>query len=129
MKKKKQKNKKTAIRTCIACGKKSPKQDMVRFVRSSEGEVCIDQTGKLKGRGANLCGNKVCFDRAVKEGRLERALKVEVGEKCIEMLEEKFRVVLEEREFRKGRKKVVLRVKKEKIEDKIGRPVTRQKDS
>ncbi|MFQ5492992.1 MAG: YlxR family protein, partial [Candidatus Dojkabacteria bacterium] len=55
-----------AIRTCIGTGEKLPKNEMVRFVRNSDGVVVIDPGGKLSGRGANLCMEEEAFDLAVK---------------------------------------------------------------
>lgn len=127
MKKKIQRSKKIAIRTCIACGKKLPKQNMVRFVRTSDDKIVVDGSGKLSGRGANLCAEKKCFDTAIKDNSLSKSLKTKVNDDRISGLRKGFLEVLEEREFRKGKKKVVLKVKKENIEDKIGKSVTRDK--
>ncbi len=68
------KEKKIPLRKCLGCGEMKPKRELVRVVRSPEGEVSLDLTGKQNGRGAYLCPNKACLTAAVKAKRLERAL-------------------------------------------------------
>ncbi|NLS77078.1 MAG: YlxR family protein [Chloroflexi bacterium] len=63
-------------RTCIACRQIASKRDLVRVVRSPDGTIQIDQTGKKPGRGAYLCRRKSCWARATKGKQLEAALKV-----------------------------------------------------
>lgn len=65
-------------RTCIACGRTDAKRQLVRLVRRPNGEVVIDPTGKLAGRGAYLCRTKACWERALEQKRIGRALKVEL---------------------------------------------------
>jgi predicted RNA-binding protein YlxR (DUF448 family) len=65
-------------RSCVACGTKRAKADLVRVVRTSQGEVAVDETGKANGRGAYLCGRSECWEQALiqqKIGRFERALR------------------------------------------------------
>jgi predicted RNA-binding protein YlxR (DUF448 family) len=68
-------------RTCIACRSrqpgdaKQPKRDLIRLVRSPQGDVSVDLTGKKSGRGAYLCANPVCWQAGLAKGVLERALK------------------------------------------------------
>lgn len=76
------------LRTCIACGNKAIKVDMVRFVADKEGNVVIDPAGRQPGRGANLCHNKECFDLALKKNSFGRALRRKVNVKAIESLRE-----------------------------------------
>ncbi|MGB9619039.1 MAG: RNase P modulator RnpM, partial [Armatimonadota bacterium] len=66
---------KTPIRTCVSCRTSSDKKSLMRIVRTSEGDVRIDPTGKVAGRGAYLCGAKECFVRALKGNKLGRALR------------------------------------------------------
>ena len=72
---------KTPIRTCVSCRTSSEKKSLVRIVRTSEGEVRIDPTGKAPGRGAYLCGAKECVALAVKANKLGRALRCEIPER------------------------------------------------
>lgn len=65
------------IRTCIVCRRQRPKREMIRVVRSPEGRVHPDTTGKARGRGAYLCPERGCWERAVQAARgpLDHALK------------------------------------------------------
>ena len=65
-------------RSCIICGTKLTKRDLVRVVLSPTGSCTVDETGKLPGRGAYLCYEPVCWERAVTGGRLAHALRGEV---------------------------------------------------
>lgn len=61
-------------RTCIACRAVRPKRDLVRIVRTPEGAVVVDETGKRNGRGAYLCRQRACWERALEQKQLEQAL-------------------------------------------------------
>ena len=61
-------------RSCVACGSKIPKRDLVRIVRSPQGEVSVDLGGKAPGRGAYLCAANDCWTLALSRGRLSRSL-------------------------------------------------------
>jgi predicted RNA-binding protein YlxR (DUF448 family) len=63
-------------RTCIACRTSRPKRELVRLVRVPSGEVVVDGTGKLNGRGAYLCRSDECWTLAERRRALERALSV-----------------------------------------------------
>jgi predicted RNA-binding protein YlxR (DUF448 family) len=65
-------------RTCVACHTTRPKQELVRVVRTPEGTVTLDETGKRSGRGAYLCRQRDCWHKALKQQQLERALKVKL---------------------------------------------------
>jgi predicted RNA-binding protein YlxR (DUF448 family) len=67
-------------RTCISCRSVRAKRDLVRIVRTPEGEVVVDLTGKKNGRGAYLCRQRVCWETGLKRGAIERALKQAVPE-------------------------------------------------
>ncbi|HBL41015.1 MAG TPA: DUF448 domain-containing protein [Ruminococcaceae bacterium] len=67
------KEKKAPLRKCLGCGEMKPKQELMRVVRSAQGEVALDLTGKMNGRGAYLCIDKKCLTAAIKAKRLERA--------------------------------------------------------
>lgn len=66
-------------RSCVACRQKLPKRDLVRIVRTSQGAVKVDRSGKESGRGAYLCGARDCWQRGVAKGALERSLKVSLS--------------------------------------------------
>lgn len=67
-------------RTCIACRRKDAKRDYVRLVRTPEGTVEVDPTGKRNGRGAYLCPVRSCWYKALDSRAIEQALKVELSE-------------------------------------------------
>lgn len=73
-------------RTCVTCGRVRPKRELVRVVRTPGGEIRVDLTGKVSGRGAYVCPEPPCAERAVKEGRLRHALEVTVPETLVEEL-------------------------------------------
>ncbi|MDH7480945.1 MAG: YlxR family protein [Armatimonadota bacterium] len=75
---------KIPIRTCVACRTSGEKKSLIRIVRTSEGRVVIDATGKLPGRGAYVCPSVNCLNKAIKEKRLSRALRIEVPEEVIQ---------------------------------------------
>ncbi len=66
--------KKVPMRMCVGCREMKPKKELLRIVRSPEGELCVDRTGKVSGRGAYICANAECLNRARKIKALERAL-------------------------------------------------------
>ena len=66
-------------RTCVSCGSTTAKRDLIRLVRTPSGAVEADPTGKRPGRGAYLCHNPACWDRAIKKGRLENALRTKLS--------------------------------------------------
>ncbi len=73
-------------RTCVACRKIRPKREMVRIVRTPDQGVKIDETGKASGRGAYLCRERECWEKALSEKRLEYALKTGLSEEEWEAL-------------------------------------------
>jgi predicted RNA-binding protein YlxR (DUF448 family) len=62
-------------RTCVACRKVSPKRELIRLVRISDGSVEVDTSGKKAGRGAYLCRAQECWELGLKGGRLEYTLR------------------------------------------------------
>jgi predicted RNA-binding protein YlxR (DUF448 family) len=73
-------------RTCVICGTKTSKRDLVRLVRTPDGESVVDETGKRTGRGAYLCHRDSCWDRALNTGRLSHALHGSVSDQDKEKL-------------------------------------------
>lgn len=66
--------KKIPQRMCTGCMEMKPKKDLIRIVKNKDGEVSIDVTGKKPGRGAYICRNVECLEKAVKQKRLEKNL-------------------------------------------------------
>ena len=66
-------------RSCVACRTTGDKRSLVRVVRTPEGRVEVDPTGKRAGRGAYVCRSSACWQAALKKGRLEAALKTKIG--------------------------------------------------
>lgn len=80
---------KIPMRKCLGCNEMKPKKELIRAVKSPEGEISLDLTGKKSGRGAYICPDKGCFDKARKGKRLERALETKIPESVYDaMLEE-----------------------------------------
>lgn len=77
------KQKKVPMRMCIACRESKAKGELVRIVKNKQGEVFLDKTGKANGRGAYLCPQKACFERALKSRAIQRMLEVELDEQTI----------------------------------------------
>ncbi|EHM09953.1 putative nucleic-acid-binding protein implicated in transcription termination [Thermanaerovibrio velox DSM 12556] len=75
-------------RRCVGCGTEAPKRGLVRIVRSPEGKVSIDRSGRAPGRGAYLCPKLSCLALAVKRKALQRSLRTEVGSEVIRELED-----------------------------------------
>lgn len=73
-------------RMCISCRERSAKRSLVRIVRTPEGNVEIDLTGKRNGRGAYLCEQPACWERALTSQSLARALKTELSTEAIASL-------------------------------------------
>ena len=80
--------KKVPCRTCVVSKEKLPKKELVRIVRTPEGEVKIDETGKMNGRGANLKKDLEVFNKAQKSKILDRHLEVSVPDSIFESLKE-----------------------------------------
>ena len=76
------------MRQCLGCREMKPKRELLRAVRSPEGEVSLDMTGKKHGRGAYVCRNLECLKRAVKSKALARTFGVPIPESVMKMLQE-----------------------------------------
>lgn len=80
------KTKKIPMRTCVITREKLPKQELIRVVRTPEGEVIIDDMGRANGRGAYLKKDQTVFEKAKKSKVLNRMLEVEVKDEIFEEL-------------------------------------------
>lgn len=74
--------KKVPMRMCVACREMKPKKELIRVVRTPEGEIVADETGRKNGRGAYLCRSEACFNKAVKTRALDRALEQPLSEEA-----------------------------------------------
>ena len=79
--------KKIPLRLCIGCGEMKSKKEMIRVLRTAEGEILIDATGRKNGRGAYLCPSCECLKKAVKSKGLDRSFKMAVPREVYEALE------------------------------------------
>ncbi|MBQ3039990.1 MAG: YlxR family protein [Clostridia bacterium] len=72
--------KRVPLRKCLGCMSSFPKKDLVRVLKTPEGEVIIDLSGKKSGRGAYICKDKACLKKAIKSKRIQSNLEVEIPE-------------------------------------------------
>ena len=77
---------KVPMRKCVGCNEMKNKKELIRILKTPEGEILLDVTGKKNGRGAYLCKNPECFARAVKSKGLERSLGIHIPEEVYENL-------------------------------------------
>lgn len=82
--------KKTPKRLCVACREMHEKNELIRITRSKDGEISLDATGKMPGRGAYICKNAECLARAQKTKALERAFSVNISEEVYAALTKQF---------------------------------------
>ncbi len=87
--------KKIPQRSCIGCGLKKDKSDLLRIVRSPEGEFSLDPSGRKNGRGAYICMNSACLEKAEKRKALQRSFKAEVDESVYRQLREELEQLAE----------------------------------
>ena len=85
------KTKKIPLRMCTGCMEMKPKKELIRIVKSPDGEVSLDLTGKKSGRGAYICRSKECLEKAFKTKRLSRNLDVAISEEVAEALKEEIK--------------------------------------
>ena len=83
--------KKLPMRQCLGCREHRPKRELVRLVRTPEGEVRLDCSGKMNGRGAYVCPDPACLARARKSRALERALETAIPPEIYEALDARLR--------------------------------------
>ena len=79
--------KKIPLRQCIGCGEMKNKKEMVRILKTAEGEIVLDATGKKNGRGAYICPSMDCFRKAKKSRGLDRSFKMAVPAEIYDRLE------------------------------------------
>ncbi len=79
------------MRTCLGCRTAKNKEELIRVVRTPEGEVVIDAKGRTNGRGAYLCKDDTCLKKAMKSNALSRSLKMEIPEETYMRLQEEIK--------------------------------------
>ena len=84
------KTKSIPMRTCIACREVKPKKEMLRVVRTAEGEILADPSGKLAGRGAYICGSEECMKKLNGKKLLNKAFSTEVSAAVYAVVELEF---------------------------------------
>lgn len=80
--------KKIPMRQCLGCREMKPKRELIRVVRSPEGEISLDFKGKASGRGAYVCPDAQCLKKAVKAKALERAFSCQIPQEIYDKLNE-----------------------------------------
>ncbi len=75
------------MRKCVGCGGMKSKKKMLRVIKTAEGEILLDATGRKNGRGAYLCQSRECLQQAVKGKGLERSFKMSIPKDVYEKLE------------------------------------------
>lgn len=73
-------------RTCIGCNEVKLKKELIRIVKNKEGEIFIDKTGKANGRGAYICDDVQCLEKAIKTKRLERSFETQISNEIYDEL-------------------------------------------
>lgn len=73
-------------RTCIGCNAKKDKNQLLRVVKNKNGDISIDLTGKMEGRGTYICKDERCLDKAIKNKRMSRTFEMEISNSIYENL-------------------------------------------
>jgi predicted RNA-binding protein YlxR (DUF448 family) len=89
------------LRTCIACHQQRPKRELIRVVRTPDGQIEVDPKGKRSGRGAYLCADPQCWEVALEQGKLARALRCPVTDENVAVLRHSVASLLAENSARR----------------------------
>ena len=81
------KTKKIPLRMCLGCGEMKQKKELIRVVKSKEGEISRDLTGKKSGRGAYICKDLKCLQKARKSRKLERSFSCQISDEIYDNME------------------------------------------
>ena len=79
--------KKIPMRQCIGCSEMKSKKEMLRVLKQADGDIVLDATGKMNGRGAYLCFSKECLKKAIRSKALDRSLEVTIPQEVYDRLE------------------------------------------
>jgi predicted RNA-binding protein YlxR (DUF448 family) len=82
------KQKKVPQRMCTGCMEMKPKKELIRIVKGVEGDICVDLTGKKNGRGAYVCRNIECLEKAFKNKRLQKGLETQISDEIYGQLKD-----------------------------------------
>lgn len=85
------KTKNIPMRMCLGCGEMRPKRELIRVVKSKEGDISLDLTGKKSGRGAYICKSVECFEKARKARKFERSFSCMISEDIYNSMEGELR--------------------------------------
>ncbi|WP_270759807.1 RNase P modulator RnpM [Ruminococcus bicirculans (ex Wegman et al. 2014)] len=85
------KTKKIPMRMCLGCGEMKPKRELIRVVKSKEGDISLDLTGKKSGRGAYICKSVECFEKARKARKFEKSFSCMISEDIYNSMEGELR--------------------------------------
>ena len=80
-------SKKVPLRQCVGCGQMKSKKEMMRVIKTAEGDIVLDVTGRKNGRGAYLCKQEECLKMAMKNKGLERSFKMSIDQSVYESLQ------------------------------------------
>lgn len=83
--------KKLPQRTCIGCNTQKEKKDLIRIVKNKQGEISLDKTGRLPGRGAYICDNLECLEKLVKSKKLEKSFEMKIEETIYDELRKRIK--------------------------------------
>ena len=86
-------SKKIPMRMCTGCRQMKEKRDLIRVVRMQDGEFCIDETGKINGRGAYVCKNPECLELAVKNHGMERSFRMKIPAETAALLKKEMSAI------------------------------------
>lgn len=78
--------KKIPLRRCLGCYESKPKSELYRIVKTQEGEIFLDKTGKKNGRGAYICSSRDCLEKAIKSRRLEKEFETKISDEIYDEL-------------------------------------------
>lgn len=73
-------------RTCIGCNTKKDKKELIRIVKNKNGEINVDLTGKMEGRGTYICKNEECLNKAIKNKKMARTFEMEIEDSLYEKI-------------------------------------------
>lgn len=82
------KKKRIPMRMCLGCQEMKPKKELIRVVRNKEGEVSVDFVGKKPGRGAYVCQSVICFEKARKAKRFEKAFEAHISDDVYDIIKQ-----------------------------------------
>lgn len=85
--------KKIPMRQCIGCGQMKSKKELLRILKTTEGEITMDVTGRKNGRGAYLCNSEECLQNAFRTKGLERSFQMKIPSEVYERLEKEFKSI------------------------------------